>query len=798
MSKLYLYNYNNYFNRIIKRESTLANYGTPLYTLAETNFNYNDGVTTSHVVNYDSEQGDYVIITDKNNNIVSRWFVVENKRQRTGQHTLSLKRDLIADNYDKLIKAPMLVNRAMINDPDNPLIFNTEGFSFNQIKIAESLLKDATNSAWYALYFSKNTPSKSGSFSTGSATYDTVIATDIDASIYNPGTYTYIVPENVDFRGIASAGDVFVNFFKHLLLYPNGYQRNVSPIVSSDLVTKYTRFSENLETVKSHLYTAFTGQYTQLCNKIKLYGDLTDAVKTELDKIGNQGSIYVKDASDDIYKVTLNVTSEYKEFVYQTTGDYVTAMQTILNNSGLTKVGDWGTQSFGYSATVYTYNITAELQAADTISWTLFEAGKQPTNDADYNIVLIPYNDVTAYYSKDDDYIPNSIYAENSRKLVNSIIKEYGSTSYLYDVQLLPYFPYQNIVRPKTPGTIGSRIYAEINEELDATVGLPAAQYYHNPESEDENIILFYIDKSSYSIDINYTLLMRNYVDDPVLNKKLNNECRITRLCSPNYNGIFEFSIAKNNGVESFNVDVTMRPYNPYIHVNPNFKNLYGNDFNDARGLICQGDFSLPIVTDAFKQYEYQNKNYLNVFNRQIEHLDFEYQKAQQQAFFGAFAGTIQGGLSGAALGSLKGGPAGAIAGGATGAIASLAGGIADYEILKQRQAENKDLTIDMFNYQLGNIKALSYSINKVTPLTYNNKIWPFIETYSSTDTEVEILKNKIKYTSMNIQAIGTIEDYLQTERTYISGSLIRLESFNMPTHELNEVYNELTKGVFI
>ena len=70
-SNIYIYTYNNYFNRIIKKESTLAGYGTPTHTLTDTNFNYNDGVSTSHDFNYNGE-GDYLIVTDAENNILHR------------------------------------------------------------------------------------------------------------------------------------------------------------------------------------------------------------------------------------------------------------------------------------------------------------------------------------------------------------------------------------------------------------------------------------------------------------------------------------------------------------------------------------------------------------------------------------------------------------------------------------------------------------------------------------------------------------------------------------------------------
>lgn len=70
-SNIYIYTYNNYFNRIVKKESSLANYGTPEYVLTNTNFDYADGVSTSHVFNYNGN-GDYLIVTDEENNILHR------------------------------------------------------------------------------------------------------------------------------------------------------------------------------------------------------------------------------------------------------------------------------------------------------------------------------------------------------------------------------------------------------------------------------------------------------------------------------------------------------------------------------------------------------------------------------------------------------------------------------------------------------------------------------------------------------------------------------------------------------
>ena len=50
----------------------------------------------------------------------------------------------------------------------------------------------------------------------------------------------------------------------------------------------------------------------------------------------------------------------------------------------------------------------------------------------------------------------------------------------------------------------------------------------------------------------------------------------------------------------------------------------------------------------------------------------------------------------------------------------------------------------------------------------------------------------------MNINAVGSISEYKQDNRTFISGDLIRLENTGLSSNEIYEIYNELKKGVYI
>ena len=217
------------------------------------------------------------------------------------------------------------------------------------------------------------------------------------------------------------------------------------------------------------------------------------------------------------------------------------------------------------------------------------------------------------------------------------------------------------------------------------------------------------------------------------------------------------------------------------------------------RGLICQGDFSLPIVNDQWQTYEYQNKNYQNIFNRQIENLDFNFEQERIKGAFGAAAGAVVGGIGGGIAGGKTAGPYGAAAGAAIGTVASGVGGIIDYSMLTAKQEEQRSYLVDNYKYQLGNVKALSYSINKVTPLTNNNKIWPFIEIYDCTETEKDMLYKKLKYTSFTIEKIDKLSNYGETGVLhFFQATPILLENADMPTHELQELARELEKGVYI
>lgn len=456
------------------------------------------------------------------------------------------------------------------------------------------------------------------------------------------------------------------------------------------------------------------------------------------------------------------------------------------------------------------YNVVLEEVSNETVmtggtsaTFTATEYTQGDTYDAAYDIFAIPYGRLafkpngsnTTYYTSKSEGLGIA------RWLATAL----GSAN-LYDLQILPYCPSSNI-----------REYMTTNNVLDLSIisghyqlVFRAAPNTSTSSTADWSPCSFIFTalscKGTFDIDKIINVPDMGYSD--ALNYKIANETQLVRVCSPNWGSMFEFSLAKNNGVSKFNVDYTYKPYQPYIHINPDFKFLYGADYDDSRGLILGGDFSIQSSESAWIDYVNNNKNFQSIFNREIENMDVNNQIAIEKANFqgvaGIFSGILGGGMGGALAGA-KAGPYGAIAGAiggtAMGTALSEIGYIKDMDWLRRQQAEAKDYAKDMYGYQLGNIKARPNSLARTDALINNNKIWPVIEIYDCTPLEKTNLLNKIRYNGMTIMATGTLRDYSYSPDlsfVYVKGELIRMSNIKDDFHIVDAIYQEIKKGFYI
>lgn len=784
---IYLLNYNNYYNRICKKEDTLTNYLE--YQIGDTiqgvNFNPNDGVNTELIVNT-NQKANYLLAVE-DNTINSRWFIIESKRLRNGQHRLMLRRDLIADNYNDIINAPCFIEKATVNDSD-PAIYNKENMTFNQIKTSETELKDETGCNWivgyYSRYQNENTTSQIQTISNLNGDFEYIALPDIEfngTSSQLPFTDNEIVngvPNNIIF---ITKGPI-VNYKEFTGVYcsinkdlsgtvnvSKQYTWDDSTLIMSNYINNVTygiQFSNALDALNIN----WTTLQNQLLNYINVSDDKINTLLAWDGKL-----IHTTDNKYYRFYIT-PVASTFKDIdiqsgnLFNTLSD-ITAKINENTNAWGTSQPNANTFKAMYDSGSYKVKLY-EVLVSQTTGFYNIPQSRYHLNDAPYDMFCIPYGDNIKIYNTGNDAWGGGykVFDKNiAMACAMGIASKYGNYS-LYDLQLLPYCPMESIL-VKPDGSIDLQNASQLYSTMTVS------------QTTDSTIlgIIINCNISSWNFIIPYNITINDF--------KLSNECDMYRLVSPNYNGQFEFSPSMNNNVEYFNVECTYLPFNPYINISPNFKNLYGTLYRDNRGLVCQGDFSLPIVTDQYKQAMMQNKNMQNIFNREVENMQVEHKYQMIQSGVQSIAGVAQGTISGLALG----GVGGAIAGG----VASLAGGIADQVINQKLYNEALDYKKDLYDMQLGNIKAQPNSLAKTSAFNIDTRKFPILEYYTCTETEKQALKNKIKYNGMTVGRIGTINEFLQPDYSYIKGKLIRLETIE-DTNYLNEIANEIYKGVFI
>lgn len=800
---LRLYKYNNYYNRRVKSFSDLIDLDEFLeYTEYDINFNPNDGVSTEHIIggiNTYNGGADYAVLEDQNE-VISRWFIIESQRTRAGQYKMLLKRDSIADYLDKVLEAPCFVEKGWVPDTD-PAIFNKEDITFNQIKTRELPVKDHAGIPWLVGYYAKGTEL---------STSITSLEYEADYTVNGIENWTYYADyqkaksflSSVNLNLYFAVGLQNKRFNAHYLLTDYN-TRQVSADYDRDKLSAglYYSMSQSKESANppkellSNLFHAIGNNNAALKNTAStlLTGYIQSAEYDTLTEFAEKEYTIFDSSTGVLYKIGANIetgltpTSTAKTKI-PLTSDLGYQLYNIYSGiegiSGNRPTSDSNTINFEVSAAAYsTVQLTLDPISTLASSITINPGGNAQPAYAPYNIFAIPYADNLRCGSGSQGW---NIYPSKSLglRIVNSLIASYGGDGgQLYDVQLLPYCPIPEVNQNMTGQT---------NKRLNMDL-IPAELWGTIKDTESNNVGVFFNCRTT-------SIQTISSIGIQIKDYKIQNETEFCRLVSPNWNGIYEFSPAKNRGVEYFEIDMELKPYQPYIHVAPKFNRdgLYGDRDNDALGLICGGDFGLTMINNEWARYERQNKNYQNIFDRQVQNLEVQQKWQRLNEQWSAGFGTVGGAVSGVQTGLFMGGGAGAAIGGIAGGALSGLGGAADLYINDQLRSEALDYTRDQFGYQLGNIRALPDSLTKVNSFNPNNTIFPILEFYSCTEQEKEALRNKIKYNGMSIGRIGTLREFNNpSEETYVKGQVILLD-IDDDFHLAADIANEIYKGVRI
>ena len=453
--------------------------------------------------------------------------------------------------------------------------------------------------------------------------------------------------------------------------------------------------------------------------------------------------------------------------------------------------------------------IAAANPNATTEAYRTYNFSKVPyVNDAPYCIFAIPYteewyntkmNIQGPFDNTDSHQGTREISKEKAFTLAQYIAGQLQEGAFLLDMMILPYAPFDISVTDAVNNCLRITYLPETHGHL----------FYTKDSSNNYSAYYpcFFAEKSDHKHIggiWNGTLGKNGFADfgfnQTVVEQKISNQCDLFRFNSPSKSQFYDFVPAMNNGLSTIYIDFTYKPYQPFIYLRPkNYNNsLYGNNAHDYIGLIATGDYSMPLLTDQWKLYQINNKNYQKTFDRQVQHQEFENKWALAESITNMFTAPLQGAAGGAAAGSAAG-PYGAIIGAAIGGTVGQIGSIADFAKTINSQKENMSYMKDMFNYNIENIQALPDTLTSTTGFDAINKIYPFVEYYSCFSKEREAVENKLLYSGMTVNRIDNIINFRYGDSTnYTQGILIRLEGDENNPEEVNEINTELMKGVFL
>lgn len=503
--QLLLLHYNNYFNRIIKKEATVAAYmnADSNYRVASNaNFNPGDGVNTSIVLGcgangslFDGEEFDYLVayeIVDNVSVIRGRWFILEQDRKRAGQYELTLKRDVIADNYNDVVDSPIYLEKGFINDVNDPLLYNSESMNLNQIKQLEIPLKDETQSGWVVGYI------PSDAFPKVEPAYDRVekkvtipMSADITVDSLSSWNYWQYCSSNPNYKFMAdTAGKrkVTVNIRSERKYADSGRSVRCDMITadytfypnSTDAGT-YTQVNSGyIKTASGTLnYPQWYQDYgpvtfwqgtlsSSICSKIFDPVRNNSAFNTALNSILGTGisigdtsalrrlqdKIILDSSTNTYYRISIISTSEGSPM---TITSAVTGGQTALdalknamyypNGAGGSLQGVYTTFKASNSSTSY----AVQLTNVGVSLYVDLNSDRAHLNDAPYDMFCIPFSDTLKLKYNSTEFTCSKNVALS---MATEIAKDLGSKT-VYDVQLLPYCPNRTlIVKSDSPSTV--------------------------------------------------------------------------------------------------------------------------------------------------------------------------------------------------------------------------------------------------------------------------------------------------------------------------------------------------------
>lgn len=449
-----------------------------------------------------------------------------------------------------------------------------------------------------------------------------------------------------------------------------------------------------------------------------------------------------------------------------------------------------------------TITFTTGYTVKHEYQFTIPASGMYNTDGVPYYIFAMPYEACTVTYGATATPVLQK--SDVSLGAAMALSETYSGSGALLDLQLLPYCPNQTIIKGYRNIVETTNLIQRVAPiEIKTTGSNPTtAGYIYTVPTPSTSGICYEIYSLEPEGGTGYSTRQYKYAVNDI---KTESQTRFHRIISPNGNGCWEYVPAKeayynsNNAKYGLTFQMTCKPFQPYIKVEPSFTRMYGGNYDDTRGLICGGDYSLPQISDAWKTYEIQNKNYQAMFNRNIESLDLQNKWAERQDIVNAATGTLTAVLGGITGGTMAGGSIGAVVGGVALGAASAAAGVTDVYANRALRADQRDNMITQENLRRSNIRALPQTITKATNFNVEMPLVPYLEVYDCSDNEKADLAHYLALKSYTINRYGALIDYKKPNgRTWLQGTLIKINGVDDDAHYVAALADEVHQGFYV
>lgn len=469
-----------------------------------------------------------------------------------------------------------------------------------------------------------------------------------------------------------------------------------------------------------------------------------------------------------LYQNCISLNSDYVNKVIYNTGDnkaYVIRCQETTYVEEYTP--DSATQTILYNSLIREFG--SNIITGSNGSWCKFIL-----HHIDYSYVLQELGEVTSYSFN---------LVANARRLPKSSVKcvNIVSDSNATDTTIAQCLTsaMENITNTEDTGRIIDVQYLPFRLATGTSANIVI---------NGHNITAQFLDTDDYSFTTDLADLTN-----------INKETDTIKIVSPSRASQFLFRPYDNDGSMLFQSKVTLKPFASVIYIRPSTQGLLMYDYDDKDCLIINEDCSLTAVTSQWTEYIYSNKNYSNIFEREIQGRQFErgWERRVEQAQAKSDVDTARN-ITAQKWSTRTGNIP--IISGLIGAGAMASG--ADKNYLEAAQVDREynealyqqglSMSRDLFKYQLDNIKSQPSIPSKITTIDCKLLDGVYLEYYSTNDTELAAINSYYAFNGNRIDNYGTFSTYWGA---FIRGKIIRSSHYTQP--EIDEINRRLGMGIF-